>query len=694
MPGADDLNSETQDLTQLAGAYLMAGREAEGMAGFSALVAWNKSPEAAGLVGSALYLAKKYTEALPYLETGMRDADFRRNNGMKLMNSYLEAGNTEKALALWRDNRNQREFREIYQLLDQDRYRPVARELLEFRIQDNPADLAAYGRLGRMLLRAGDAAGTRELFNKALAALPPALADQVATTYGTLLASEGQLPALLEVPPGDDPLLVRALAEGYQHLTPAQRSEALRDKVLALPLNDGGALSGLASFFQGIEDKATATTLWQRALALETLDDAERVSILRQLAEAGALADARDQVLAILKQNPALMRGNPELMAFVARSGDPEALAQAMVALRDRMPEGDSVVFFEKLAACPEGDVADLSPLLAFAETASLEEWQWRHLARICKEAGNKEAEATMLEHIAGGGFGTSNRDRALAEICVIDAEAGRPVEAFARYQAISPGYGDREGLMESIAKSTAADHIPALQAAVDEAAAVRPGNLLVPDWMGEVAQLAESAGTPIDLAAWVAAAALSPAQRAEALQWARLYEGWQVSPRTSVEDIETHMEEAQTKTALTPEGAPIDLTGWLSIDPKQSLGLVNLGPVLFPRDGDFEQAGALAYKAIDSPSGGPTDLAFASNIGNAQVWINGVLVRGNFNRNAVRPGLERFRVDLKAGVNHVVVKSVNNNKRWLFCLGTMEPRPPLSVTAPPPAAPALAAAG
>jgi hypothetical protein len=153
-------------------------------------------------------------------------------------------------------------------------------------------------------------------------------------------------------------------------------------------------------------------------------------------------------------------------------------------------------------------------------------------------------------------------------------------------------------------------------------------------------------------------------------------------------------MEEAQTKTALTPEGAPIDLTGWLSIDPKQSLGLVNLGPVLFPRDGDFEQAGALAYKAIDSPSGGPTDLAFASNIGNAQVWINGVLVRGNFNRNAVRPGLERFRVDLKAGVNHVVVKSVNNNKRWLFCLGTMEPRPPLSVTAPPPAAPALAAAG
>ena len=189
---------------------------------------------------------------------------------------------------------------------------------------------------------------------------------------------------------------------------------------------------------------------------------------------------------------------------------------------------------------------------------------------------------------------------------------------------------------------------------------------------MGYVAQLAESAGAPIDLAAWVSAAALTPVQKAE-----------------------VYMAEEQTRAALTPEGAPADLAGWTAIDPKETLGLIDLGPILFPRDNEFENAEALAYRTLESAMGGPTDFAFASNIGSAEVWINGIRVQGALNRNTVRPGLERFRVDLKPGTNHIVVKSTNNNKRWLFCLGTLEPRPPLAVpVAPLEQAPALAAAG
>lgn len=695
MPAPFEVQAEVNDASTLTRIYLAAGREGDAMTSINSLVAWNKSPEAAGQIGSALAAAKKYAEAVPYLETGMRDADFRRGNAVSLMTCYLESGNAEKALALWRDNKNQREFRELYRLMDQERFRPVAREILEARIQAFPADLDAYSKLARILLKEGDAAGARELFNKALAAVPPSLAVQVIAGYGALLAGGDQLVPLLEAPPADDPMLIRALAAGYQNLPPAKRGDALRDKVLALPLSDAGDLIGLASFFEGIEDKPTAVALWQRALAAEPLEEAQRVTILQQLAEAGALDSAATQVFAILQQNPGLMRSNPQLLAFVAKSGGPEVLAQAMADLRTRMPEGDNVTFFDKLAAYHGGAPADLSGLLTFAETATLEEWQWRHLAELCKDAANKDAEAAMLRHIAEGGFGTGNRDRALAEICVIDAEAGRPVEAFASYQAISPAYGDREGLMESIAKHTAPEHIPALQAAVDRASAARPGNLLVPDWMGYVAQLAESAGAPIDLAAWVSAAPLTPVQKAEALQWSGLLEGWQVSPRTAIENAEAYMAEEQTRAALTPEGAPADLAGWTSIDPKQSLGLIDLGPVLFPKDNEFENAGALAYRAIESATGGPTDFAFASNIGNAEVWINGTRVQGALGRNIVRPGLERFRVDLKPGTNHVVVKSTNNNKRWLFCLGTLEPRPPLAVpVAPPVEAPALAAAG
>lgn len=694
LPRAYELRDEVNDATTLARTYLAADRNGDAEATIGALTAWNKSPEASGEIGLVLAGAKQYAEALPYLETGMRDADFRRSNGTMLLTSYIESGETEKALALWRDNKNQRQFRELYRKMDQARYRPVAREILEARIQAFPAEIDAYQKLGRLLMDEGDAAGARELFNRALAAVAPSMAGQVAAGYGELLARTGQLEALIDAPNAEDPMLIRALAAGYRSLPAEKRSDALRDKVLALPLTEAGDLIDLAGFFEGVDDKPTAIALWQRALAIESIQDSQRAAVLHQLAEADALDNAATQVLALLQQNPALARGNLPLLAFVAESGGPEVLAQTLATLRERLPEGDNVVFFEKIAAHRASGSSDVADLLEFANAASLEEWQWRHLAKICQGAANKDAEATMLNHIADGGFGSSNRDRALAEICVIEAELGRPVEAFAQYRAISPGYGDREGLMETIGKHTSAEHIPALQAAVEEANSARPGNLLVPDWMGYVAQLAETTGAPLDLAAWTEQIPLSDVQKTEARQWPRLFEGWLVSPRLAVENSEAYLEEATMKDLLTPEGAPVNVDGWLSLDAKDSLGIINLGPVLFPEEDDFESAGALAYKAIESETGGPTDLGFASNISNAQLWINGVLIQngGIRSQNTVRPGLFRLRVDLKPGTNHVIVKSTNNNKRWLFCLGTLEARPPLALPeAPTEEAPALA---
>src|SRR5690606_10662186 len=124
----------------------------------------------------------------------------------------------------------------------------------------------------------------------------------------------------------------------------------------------------------------------------------------------------------------------------------------------------------------------------------------------------------------------------------------------------------------------------------------------------------------------------------------------WLVSPRAGVSEQAEYLEEERTKADLNDEGAPLSTEGWTRLDPQQVLGVVNLGNILFPEDSDLEEAGAYAYAVLAAPADGPADLGFASIVPGAQVWINGALAHTAVRQSQIRPGLERFRADLKAG--------------------------------------------
>ncbi len=718
MPGAASLNAEVEDTLALARLFFDMEKHDEAAASIESILVWNHSPGVAMQIGSILMNAGKHAEAIPHLEKSLRDLELRENVVDQLITCYLNTGAPEKALALWRENKKLRQFQSFHQRVDAPIYQPIAREVLEQRTRDFPAEMDAYGRLARLLLKEGDVAGVRELFKRAEAAVSEVAKPQIALTYGAALAASGQLPALLENPPADDLLLARALALGYRDLPKEQRSDVLRDRVLALPVSDVEELTLLAAFFQEQKDIASASALWERALATEGLTSRERIELWKRMVESGARPEVVSDLAVALQAEPGLLNGKEDLTVFIARYGTPELQALSLAQLRSRMPEGDGIAFFEQLAAYHAAGTADPTALLDFASKATLSHSQWRTLARLFNEQGNRDAELGMLRRIADGGFGRDSRDRALAEICVIEAETGRPVEAFADFRLISPKYGDREGLADMIAKHTTVEHIPAMRAGVDESIAAQPGNVLAPDWMGAVAQWAERAGAPINLAEWIGASPLAPVLQSEARQWTRLLEGWQVSPAGSGKDLGSKDAQDAFKATLNAEGAPADLAGWQAIDAAQSLGLVNIGPLFFPEvDKALEETGqslpyaamplvptpaepigACAYRMVESASGGTMDLGFATIADFAEVWVNGQRVHTNQRQPAVRPGIARFQIALKPGANHILVRTAHNNARWLFCLGELEPTAPLEVTAPPapaPAeAPAIAAAG
>lgn len=734
MPGGTTLDEESADLSELAALQIKMGQLEAGLATLEGVAAWNRSPEFAVSAGTLLFDAGEYARAIPYLEKGLRKFNQRESVSIQLLRSYLKTGAPDKALAHWREHKNLRQYQSFHHSMDDALFAPIAREVIEERIRDFPAEMDGYGSLARLLLKEGDMAGTRELYRRAESVVTPTALGEVARSYGYSLAKTGHLPALLENPPADDGLAIRALALGYSSLPKEERNDALRDKVLALPITETDDLTALAEFFDGEKDTASASTLWQRALTNERLKSSERVRILSRLVESSAQPDAIAALGAAIQAEPALLQGNEGLALFIARYGTPALRALSLAQLRERTPEGDYIAFFDQLGAYHAAGATDPAPLLAFAETATLGESQWNHLAEMFKEQGNIDAQVAMLQRIVGGNFGRDSRDRALAQIGVIEGERERPVEAFARYRAISPFYGDREGLIETIAKHTTVDHIAALRAGVDEAAAARPGLVLIPDWMGAVAQLAERAGAPIDLAGWIAGAPLAPMLQAEARQWTRLMEGWRVSPALDGRNPGEIEARNAFKATLTPEGAPADTAAWFAVDPAQSLGLVNLGPTYFPKTeaendtraegpsatmiagsqvagpGNLVRAagfpagrtpsdpvGAVAYRTLESASGGMVDLGFSTIADFAEIWVNGKLVHEGKRQPTMRPGLARFQAPLNPGTNHIVIRTANNNARWFFCLGELEPTTPLEVAVPvatPEETPALAAAG
>ena len=688
MGGAATLAVEGQDQLNLARAYFEAGREAEAMAALDDLTAWNQSSDMAGRVGKLLMNEKHYEAALPYFERGMANVSQRRSVCDDLLRCYLEAGDEANARRVWNENREQRGMKRLYNNVEGDVYRPLAREVYEARLAEEPGDLDTWRKLGAILLEGGDTAGANAAFKRALEAVPPAQTGEVAAGYGALLAKHGQLIPLLEAPPLADPAMLRALARGYTNLPEDQRTAALAEKVLALPLADADDVLRLAAFFNRDETIDAAAAQYQRALAMEGVTEVQQLRALQELAEADALEDATGQVRALLAENPHLLRGNPGLVFFGAKHGDTALVAQGMALLRERLPEEDSLAYYETLAAYFAGDPAALK---AFAETARLDESQWRSVAKVFQDAEDQDAEAAVLERIAAGGYGTDSRDRALAELCVIHAEAGRLDEAFARFAQISPEYGDQEGLVRVLSKHLTAADIPRLQAAVAGAAAARPGNLVVPDWAGRTVELAESAGVPLDAETWLASLSLSDSQRAEARQWPLLFEGWLVSPRIPVADREAFMAAEATKADLAEDGAPRDTAGWTFLAPETTLGMVNIGEVLFPEEDDFEQAGAYAWTVVVALRDGEVELTFASNPENVEVWINGERAYTAGHQNHPRPGQERFRVALKAGRNQVVVKTHGNNRRWYFGLGPVSGDAGLAVDLPAPTAIAAA---
>jgi len=683
MGTAPSLGQESQDALSLATLCYDAGRTDEGDAIIDSLSAWNRSSAVAGQIGKLLQRRAYYAEALPYLERGMADANQRRSICDDVMRCYLEAGDVENARRVWKENQTQRGMQRLANYAHEDVYEPLAREIYEEFLSREPLALDVWEKLGDLHFTLDDEVAAGEAFRRALSVVPEARAGEVINGFGALLAKHGKLIALLEAPPLDDPVLLRAVVAGYMSLREEDQTDALRAQVLALPMDDVDTVLRLASYIAGSEDKETAANQYQRALGMPGITEEQKLNALEEMVEHNLADDAADQILALVRKDLSLVDTNLPLVAVIARHGDAPLLEQALARVRERQTEGDTIAFFGKLAAYYAGG-EEPAVLQEFIGTAVLEEWQWRHFAKVFQDKGDKAAEVAVLARIAGGGFGTSDQDRALAQLCVIDAERGNVQEAFAHYLAISPDYGDLDGLMATLADHVRTDDLGAMESRVLALSSERPGNVIIPDYIGRLSELAERVGVDADLETRLAAAPLTDAQRRDALQWTELLEGWQVSPRVNLErEDDDFMKEEGMAGQLNEAGAPNTTEGWITLEPAATLGVINLGIALFDEEERLRMAGAYAYTTLQRDTDGPIDLTFAANQ-QAQVWVNGVLAHSSEGQGRVRPGQSRFRVELKAGDNHIVVKSQHNNKRWLFCLGPVIPEPEMELPAAP----------
>ncbi len=672
MGGATSLRMESEESIKRISGLLQAERLAEAQTSLEALVAWDKSDRTAGRIGSAYLEAKQFALARPYLEQGLTYADERGQMAVSLVRCCLELGDVEAARTVWRENINLRDMTYLYREMNKPVYLPIAPEVLGARLTENPADQGALSMLGQVMLASGNLAGAMDQLKATIQVLPVAQHAEALARMGGLLVKEGQWKETLATSSTDDPIVVRAIALGATELPKDALDATQREQLLALPLEEGEDLVKLGNYFAEAKDVEAAVSFFNRVRALPSGDTTQQVQALEGLAELGALEDGVDILRELLAGQPDALVDNSKLLLFAAKTGE-EALLEEMLAQRAlRKPADDNSALYQELSAYYRAGASDPVEVLTFAETATLSIESWGVLASFFEELGNTAGEMVVQQRMVTGGYGIEEYDKAMARICTLASGSGDRAAALSAFLGLSPAYNDTDSLIRTMATEWGDADLTLLDGTLRGACENRSGNLMVANWIGQAAELAEYTGTPIDLAAWVEDVPLDDRQRADALQWTGLIETWRISPAQVIDDPRAFMEETRIKSMLDESGAPKGIEAWLSLEPRETLGTINLGTLLLADDTLGHSKGACAYTQLEATAEGRIDISFATNQESTEVWINGERIHKASAQRRVYPGQERFQATLKAGINHLVVISIGDKEGWQFALGTL----------------------
>jgi alpha-galactosidase len=114
-------------------------------------------------------------------------------------------------------------------------------------------------------------------------------------------------------------------------------------------------------------------------------------------------------------------------------------------------------------------------------------------------------------------------------------------------------------------------------------------------------------------------------------------------------------------ESAIRPDGS-VDTAKWKKATAAVKNGFVDLNRELGPT----EWCAAFAYTEIESIHPRQTVLRCGSDDG-IRVWVNGAVVHSNDTTRGYRPDSDQLAIQLKAGVNRILVKVTNATSRWGF---------------------------
>ena len=669
------LREESQAILKRVDLHLNAGDQDNAQTAIAALTDWDKSYQTACAIGIAFSDNKLYEQALPYLEVGMKDGTRRGDTASRLITCYLELQRPDDARRVFEENKDNRAMRSFHRQMDKQRYLPIAEAVLNSHLAKNHADTDALKTLATVLLRNGNTEGALARFRDAVGNLPESKVDEVVREFGTVLAQEAKLVDLL-ASAQEDPLLSRAFSRGYRALDKAHRNDATREQFLALPLQDADDVIQLAVNMAGDGDSVRATTLYERAMALPDLDSRDQYTALSGLHHAATLDPADPRLLQLLAGHPERLTSIPDLLLFVLENVD-NSPVKAWVSALDTQQFSVATRRVYRAILDFYANGKDPTALLELTESATLELRSWNLLATVFERADNHDAEIRVQRRIAEGGFGTNYNDTARARICTLLSESGMTDQALAEFYKISPAYRAGEPLLQGIAETLGEEDLEPIMEQLRKACAEHGGAPVVSDWLGQAAELAEVLETSVDLNAWATEFGLTETQRDEALRWAGLLEDWHLS---SILPIEPNAEgdtsgESTLEGMLNESGAPHDIQTWSKLGAKATLGIINLGDPETDDEHVPSEIRRVAATTVLADVDMTIMMSFSCNGAHTEVWINGERAHTARRLERVRPGQERFPVQLKAGENQVVVTSEGPSSGWFFCLG-VEPEP------------------
>lgn len=263
-------------------------------------------------------------EAIKLLEQALQETPDNEALQLQLSSAYLQAGATDKAIALLRKgaagSKDPRRAGTLLQAIEKAQGRPAARAEADSLVAANPSDVGIIGTVAIFYARSGDFAASRQLLNKALAAKPeqPQLLFTLAQVEWSSRQIEPAANALQKALKIDPQFGVARLALAELELS-RNKAEAATEHLELL--RNGGPQAGQARLL--LARLALAQKDAKRAdLLIDEMIKAEPSrSELRNLAGTLYLNSGRfDQAMAQFHDGTAIDPGNPMLWLNLGRA--------------------------------------------------------------------------------------------------------------------------------------------------------------------------------------------------------------------------------------------------------------------------------------------------------------------------------------------------------------------------------------